>query len=226
MRLAAWGALLIGLSIARPGAAQEGAAREAVVRIERETLRIAIGSGFSLMAGPSLEVNGDAQGGYRSQSGIVPVPSLLARADHPLGKLVLLGLQGSFIYWRMPTDDNFGASGHFLFDLSALVRLRWVPGVNDSEILLTIPIGPTFDTSDLGARTFGGELHEEVGWHTGFAITYQQLPPETWCGFFGEVGFTWHYVSKSVEYETGSDELLYQPEDFFIRGGLLLLLFR
>lgn len=190
-----------------------------------DSLRLSFGLGLGMAVGPSGTVDGEVVRGNRPRS--LPLPTAVVRAEVPLGRFVLLGLQGTGFYWETPNGEDFGDTGHLTFDLSALARVRIAFGsYHRHEIVLSVPFGPSFDRYDIGPRRFGGRLDNELGWHAGAFAGYQLIRGGSFWGLFGEVGLIYHRLPKAIEYQSSTVELVYEPEYLFIRAGLILLPFR
>ena len=194
---------------------------EPLPKLRNETLRISFGAGVTAVVGPELQVND--QPVEEDNPGGLPLPSLVVRFDIPVHSLILLGVQSAFFGWETGNGELFGEEWHTTLDVGAVVRGRFVlDSGRRQELLLSLPFGPSFDFFDLGPRRYGAELENDLGWHAGLIFGYQYLAVRG-LGFFLEGGFSYHHISKTIEYPIGRDELLYQPVDLFVRGGGVLL---
>jgi hypothetical protein len=192
---------------------------------QSDSLRLSVGVGLAMTVGPNITVDGQAVPHNRPRS--LPLPTAVVRADVPLGRFVLLGVQGTGFWWETPNEDEFDDTGHLTFDLSALARVRFAFGAyHRHEIVISVPFGPSFDSYDIGPRRFGGKLDNEVGWHAGGFASYQLIPGRAFWGLFGEVGLIYHRLPKTIEYQSSTVELVYEPQSLFVRVGLILLPFR
>lgn len=190
-----------------------------------DSLRVSLGPALGMVVGPNGTVDGQAVQGNRPRS--LPLPTAVVRADVPVGRFVLLGVQSTAFYWNTHSDENFGDTGHLTFDVSTLVRARIGFGsYHRHEIVLSVPFGPSFDSFDIGPRRFGGKLDNEVGWHAGAFAGYQFIRGRSFWGLFGEVGLIHHRLPKTIEYQSSTEKLVFEPQHLFIRAGLILLPFR
>lgn len=198
--------------------------------VRTETLRLALGIGVSAVGGTDVENNGRSVAG--DYPAMLPMPSLNARADFPIHSHLLVGVQSALFYWAVTSGrDLFGDTGHTTIDLGAIARLRFAFGGTKfgHEILGSVVVGPTFDIYDPSPRSYGASFENEVGWHTGLLGGYQLIRRDGW-GMFADVGFTWHYIPETYEYQLESDrrateEMIYRPVEVFLRAGFLLLPF-
>lgn len=215
MKVAALCALALCASFGpRPALAQDDASTE--------TPRLTLGAGFAGTFGAFVDIDG--QGVTTEQPEKTFWPELIVRADMPVSELLLLGVQTTFMRWQTTANEYFGTS-HYMFDVGALVRVRFRNAAEtpEHELLLSIPVGPTFEFFDLGWRNHGTTVDNEVGWHAGLIFSYQYVPPRSLLGYFGELGFTYHSVPKTFHHDTSREDVLYDVKELFIRGGFMLL---
>jgi hypothetical protein len=195
--------------------------------------RLYAGAGVETVSGSEVTLNGRALQYERPSSYNFPpaAPIGVLRVDMPLHRLLLAGVQAGVMSWRTETERVMGRSPHYTFDLGAVARLRIGLGAyGRHELVGSVVVGPSFDVADEGPRGYGASIDAHVGVHAGGFAGYQYFPLSSPFGVFAEGGLTYHRLTQTIEYEIdgrGSrDELIYQPIQGFVRGGLMLVLFR
>jgi hypothetical protein len=213
-------ASLAWLTFASIASAQPAAVREPP-NVKTERVRVALGAGLSAVGGPDVDVDGEAI--EEEGPGSLPMPSIVARVELVLSDLFLVGVQGSVFGWEGASPDSFGDDWHSTIDASALLRLRWSVGSYErNELLASIQLGPSFDKHEMGPRRYGADATHHVGWHTGVLVGYQYSPVRNPIGFFLEAGVIYHRLAMSLEYENATVEIIHQPIEALIRGGMMI----
>jgi hypothetical protein len=223
--------IVIGIAASSARVAAQPALPQAITALRSDSLRMSAGIGYVTVSGPEVETDGRQVGDDSPR--LLPLPaSLIARVDYPLHSLLLLGVQGTVFFWEETSDEYFGADAHYTFDTGGVIRLRFdiepriIPnGLN--EVVVSVPLGPSFDVFDAGPRSYGGVLDNELGWHTGLAVGYQFLRSNGPWGAFVEVGFTIHRLPKTYTYQlepdrNATEEVIYRPVELFLRAGGIL----
>lgn len=234
-------ALLFVLVLATQASAQESpwprvpprAPVQQASEARNDSPRLYAGAGVETVSGPEVTLNGRALQYNRPSSYNFPpaAPIGVLRFDLPLHRFLLAGIQAGVMSWRTETEGLLGRSPHYTFDLGAVARLRVGLGAyGRHELVGSLVFGPSFDVADDGPRSYGASSDSHVGVHAGGFVGYQYFPLSSAFGVFAEGGLTYHRLTQTIAYEIdgrGSrDELIYQPIQGFLRGGLMLVLFR
>jgi hypothetical protein len=166
-----------------------------------------------------LGLGGDADVGP-ANADLDPSVGAAFHYEHPLHELLVLGGYAGLQSWTTSAGADVGVGRSTLFDLSALLKLRYP--VNASVELYVAPIlGVTLDSAADDA--FGGETDLGLGWNFS-ALFGGQLAFTSWLGLMGEMGYGLHRFSHTVKPALGGAELDADVamQQFNVTAGLYL----